>query len=80
MKHRRPTARDRELARLLLDLPEGKHLVTVEPEKGQAMLKPEGGMIFIHWHEGDQALRRYTIVPRGAGGFVRVTLEKAKTT
>lgn len=48
-------------------LPVGKHLVVVEMEKGQAILKPEGGSIFF-----DVGDNRVTIVPDGLNGMVRV--------
>lgn len=48
-------------------LPEGKHLIVVEPEKGQAVLKPEGGAVFE-----DLEGKRVTIVRNGLDGLARV--------
>lgn len=67
-KKRKPTARDRDTAMLLLDLPVGKHLVDVREDNGGAILKPEGGTIIRH--HGNII----TIVPRGQEGFRKVTL------
>lgn len=66
MKKRKPTAADRDLADYVCNLPVGKHLVIVEEEKGQVVLKPEGGRIMFF------DPNRITIVPNGMRP-VRVT-------
>jgi len=66
VKKPRPTAHDRDMAAVLLNLPVGKHLVDVIEETGGALLKPEGGCIIRH--DG----KVITVVPKGQSGFVRV--------
>ena len=66
MKKRKPNAADRDLTDYVRNLPVGKHLVIVEQEKGQAVIKFEGGRIMF------LDPNRITIVPNGTRP-VRVT-------
>jgi hypothetical protein len=68
MGKRKPNAADRELADYVRGLPVGKHLIVVDEEKGQPILKPEGGRVLLD-------LNRVTIVPHGGTRSVRVTME-----
>jgi hypothetical protein len=65
VKKHKPTARHRDIAEFILNLPIGKHLIDVR-EDWKAALKPEGGMMLNH---DDKTI---TVVPDGLGGFKRV--------
>lgn len=59
MSKRRPNGYDRDIVEWLSSLPVGEHRLVVETERAQAILKPEGGMIFSDPAGG----KRITIYP-----------------
>lgn len=63
----------RSVRAAITSLPDGKHMILVEDEQGQSVLKPEGGAVFL-----DLDGKRVTIIRKGFYGPVRVSLQKAK--
>lgn len=64
-RKRKPNASDRDIADYVRALPVGKHIIEVQLERGQAVLKSEGGLITasgdnrisIHRHAGERPVR-----------------------
>ena len=64
---RKPTARDRDLAEFILNLPVGQHLIDVR-EDDCAPIKAEGGLLLHH------GPRMVAVIPNYRVGWKRVTV------